>query len=184
MIQECGQFVVQQVVVQRPSGLLVKDQLLRQAEADAHAHTAVDLRLRQGGIDQRTRVVAVDDVQQFRPAHRNIHFNLGNRTAEGVRVGFHLVGALRRNVPAVRQAVERFRGQLAQAHQHPAVCRTDDIPVDDVEVKHRHTCQRVRIVQNLFLQQQPGLADGETCHIGLPGGVGARAERRHIRILG
>ena len=86
MVHECGQFVIQQIVVQRAAGLLVKHQPLGQAESDAHTHAAVHLCLCQRGIDKRPRVMAVHHVQQLRLAHWDIHLHLGNGAAEGVGV--------------------------------------------------------------------------------------------------
>ena len=62
VVHEGGQLVVQQVVVQGPAGPLVEEQLLAQAVADAHGHAAVDLGLRQGGVDEGAAVVDVDDI--------------------------------------------------------------------------------------------------------------------------
>ena len=60
VIHDGGELVVQQVIVQRPAGLFVEQQLLRQAVADGHGHTAVDLRLCQRRVHQLAAVVDVD----------------------------------------------------------------------------------------------------------------------------
>src|SRR5699024_1390965 len=84
MVHKGGQLVVQQVVVQGLAALGIKEQLLRQAEADAHAHAAVDLGLRQGGVDDGAGVVDVDQIQQLYLAHGDVHLNLGKGAAEGI----------------------------------------------------------------------------------------------------
>ena len=55
VVHDGGELVVQQVIVQRPAGLFVEQQLLRQAVADGHGHTAVDLRLCQRRVHQACR---------------------------------------------------------------------------------------------------------------------------------
>ena len=81
----------------------------------------MDLGLRQGGIDEGPAVVDVHHVQKFHFAHGNIHFHLGKGTAEGVGVGLDLGGGLSGDVLAVRQGVQRLRGQVAQSLENTAV---------------------------------------------------------------
>src|SRR5699024_5703794 len=52
VVHEGGELVVQQVVVQGPAGLFIEEELLAEGVADAHGHAAVDLSLRQGGVDE------------------------------------------------------------------------------------------------------------------------------------
>ena len=73
VVHEGRELVVEQVVVERPAGLLIEQQLLGQAVADAHGHTAVDLRLRQGGVDEAAAVVDVDDLVELHLAQGDIH---------------------------------------------------------------------------------------------------------------
>ena len=91
--------------------------------------------------------MAVHHIHQLHLAQRNIHLYLGDRAAEGIRVGFDLVGALRRELTAVRQAVLGVLGQGSQAHQYSSIRLTHDIAVDDIQVIGGHAGHKMRIVQ-------------------------------------
>ena len=79
MVHRGGHLVVQQVAVEQPAGLGVELHLLGEGVADAHAHAAVDLGLRQGGVDELPRVVDVDDAQHPHLAHGYVHLHLAKQ---------------------------------------------------------------------------------------------------------
>ena len=134
-------------------------------------------------IDQLSGVMHIDDIQKLHPAHGDIHFHFRHGASEGIRVGLDLGRAFRRQMLAVRQAVQCFGGQLSQCHQFPSVCRADDIPVHDIQIVRRHPGQLLGVFQNPLPQKQRGLADRKACRIGLPGRISPGSERRHVRIL-
>ena len=184
MVHKGGQLVVQQVVVQGSAGLFVEFQLLGEAEADAHGHAAVDLGLRQGGVDEGSAVVDIDDVQQFHLAHGDVHLHLGKGAAEGVGVGLDLGRGLRGDVLAVLQGVEALGGQLAQSLEDPAVGLADDLAVHQIQDGHRHPGLLVGDLQDPLPQGLGCLHNREAADVRLPGGVGAGAEGGHVRVLG
>ena len=109
MIHERRQLVIQQVIIQRTSRLGIEQQLFRKAETDSHAHTAVYLCLCERRIDQRSRIMGIDDIYKLHLAHRDIHLRFRNGTSEGIGIGFNLGRTLRRQMLTVGQAVQRFR---------------------------------------------------------------------------
>ena len=127
--------------------------------------------------------MAVHHIHQLHLAQRNIHLYLGDRTAEGVCVGFDLVGALRRELAAVRQAVLGILGQRGQGHQYSSVRLSHDIAVDDIQVIGGHAGHKLRVIQYLLLQDEACLADGKARRIRLARCISAGAKGRYIRIL-
>lgn len=174
MIHKGGQLVVQQIVVQGLTGLFIEQQLLAHTVADGHGHTAVDLGLRQGGIDKTAAVVNVDDLVQLDLAQGDVHLHIGEGATEGVGIVADGVGGFGGDVLAVRRVVLGGHGQFTQAHEHRAVLLADDIAVHDVHIIHGLAGQLGGVGQDLLPQQGGGLPDGEAGHIGLAAGVGAQ----------
>ena len=173
MVHHGGQLVVQQVVVQGLAGLFVEQQLFGKAVADAHGHTAMDLCLRQGGVDEAAAVMDIDDAFQRYLAHGNVYLHLREGAAEGIGVGADGGGALRRDMLGVDRVILGGHGQMGQIHLHRAAVLADYIALHDVQFLRR-TAQHLGGIGQYFLPQEPpGLVDGEALHVGLAAGVSA-----------
>ena len=125
----------------------------------------------------------IDHVLQRHLAHGNVHLHLGKGAAEGVGIVLDGVSTLGRNMLGMYRVILGRHGQLAEAHQYFAVSHANNVAIHNIHVVRRLTGQFLRIGKNLFFQQQPCLADGEACHIGLTAGIGAQTGGRNVRIL-
>ena len=82
MIHKRRHLVIEQIVVERFSRLLIPQEFFRQCISYCHALSAVDLTGGKCRVDHLTAVMDIDDIEKSDPAHRYIHFNFSEAAAE------------------------------------------------------------------------------------------------------